>query len=308
MAKQSEMNYWLGALGGCIATLFSYFLSRHITAPINLLNKGAQKIALRDFTTHISIPTNDEFKDLACSVNNISKELSKYDLRQKQWLMDISHELRTPLTILYGELEAISDGVITLDNEAIKSLQEEVTLIMRLVNDLHQLSVIDKANFECEKNKINLTQLINHQITKFKSKFVLKNIKLLSQLPHKSVIINGDYDRLSQVIQNILENGLRYIDSPGKLIINTELINDHIHIFFQDSGPGVTEAALPQLFDRLYRTDESRNRKTGGVGLGLAICKNIIQAHDGNIFATLNEFGGLSINITLPIKTSGKHI
>lgn len=302
LSKQLEMNYWIGALGVCIATLFSYFLSRHITAPINLLNKGAQKIAKRDFTTHIAITTNDEFKDLAHSVNNISKELSKYDIRQKQWIMDISHELRTPLTILDGELEAISDGLIALDNKAIQSLQEEVTLIMRLVNDLHQLSIFDKANFECKKDTIDLAQLLNNQVSRFNNQFTAKNINLINKLSKSGVEIKGDYDRLSQVIQNIFENGLRYIDSPGQLIIRASFTHELIHLNFEDSGPGVTKEALPLLFNRLYRTDESRNRKTGGAGLGLAICKNIIHAHGGNIFATLNDNGGLSINIDLPIK------
>lgn len=303
MNKQLEMNYWVGALGVLIATLFSYLLSSHITNPIYLLNDGAKKIANRDFTTQINVKSNDEFKDLAYSVNNISKKLSEYDNQQKQWLMDISHEFRTPLTILDGELEALTDGIIPLNQKAVNSLQEEVTLIMRLVHDLHELSVIDKTAFECQKEIVDITRLVTHQINKFDLKFKKKNIRLVNELSEDSVNVKGDKDRLSQVIQNILKNGLRYIDSQGSLMVSAKVNNETIELCFQDSGPGVPTEALPQLFNRLYRTDSSRNRKTGGAGLGLAICKNIILTHSGDIFATLNSKGGLSINIQLPINS-----
>ncbi|MGL1959304.1 MAG: ATP-binding protein [Colwellia sp.] len=303
LTKQLEISYWIGALGVLIATLFSYILSRHITAPINLLNQGAQKIAKRDFTTHIKVTSQDEFKALATSVNNISKELLKYDNRQKQWLMDISHELRTPLTILGGELDAMTDGVIPLNKNAITSLQEEVTLMTRLVQDLHELTVIDKTAFECQKDNIQILSLLSLQVTKYNPLFSNKNIELIANIPTQQMTIKGDNDRLSQVIQNILENGLRYINSPGNLHISVDIIESKVQISFADSGPGVAKDALPKLFDRLYRTDESRNRKTGGAGLGLAISRNIILAHNGKIFATLNKQGGLSIHITLPLST-----
>lgn len=301
LTKQLENSYIVGTIGVLIAALFSYFLSKHITAPISSLSRGAQKISQRDFTTHIEVTSNDEFKDLAQSVNSISQKLSKYDEQQKQWLMDISHELRTPLTILDGELEALADGLTPLNNQAIQSLQEEVTLIMRLVHDLHELTVIDKLSFECQKENINITQLLNHQLDKFSSKYQEANITLINKEATEEVFVKGDNDRLCQVIQNILKNGLRYINTLGKLTITIDKGQYSMQIGFHDTGPGVPKEALPKLFNRLYRTDESRNRRTGGAGLGLAICKNIIEAHGGSIFATLNNEGGLSIHIDLPI-------
>lgn len=299
--KQLQINYWVGSIGVFIATLISYFLSRHITAPITMLSDTAKKIAQRDFTSHIDVQTNDEFKDLANNVNNISKELSKYDEQQKQWLMDISHELRTPLTILQGELEAIADGITPLDKQAILSLQEEVTLLSRLVNDLHDLTVIDKVAFECQQETIDLTLMLNTQLNKFSVKFSDHNLTLSNALLTESLWVKGDNARLCQVTQNILENGLRYINSPGELIVHTTITESMIKLSFEDSGPGVVTDALPKLFDRLYRTDDSRNRKTGGAGLGLSICKNIVQAHGGNIHAEQNNKGGLSIHIQLPL-------
>jgi len=306
LSKQLEVNYWVGSIGVVIAAIFSYFLSRHITAPITRLSQGAEQIAQRDFSTRIKVSTNDEFRDLANSVNNISKALDKFDTQQKQWLMDISHELRTPLTILDGELEALSDGVSPLNNQAIHSLQEEVTLIMRLVHDLHDLTVIDKIAFECQQDDINLTELISQQLNKFSVKFTNKNIALVKLFLKEDIFVKGDQARLCQVIQNILENGLRYINTPGSLKVTSEISQQMVYLCFHDSGPGVAKTALPKLFNRLYRTDDSRNRKTGGAGLGLAICKNIIEAHSGEIYATQNIYGGLSIHIHLPINHERK--
>jgi len=301
LTKQLENSYWVGTIGVLIAALFSYFLSKHITAPISSLSDTAHKIAKRDFTTRIKVTTNDEFKDLARSVNNISEKLAKYDEQQKQWLMDISHELRTPLTILDGELEALADGLTPFNSLTIQSLQEEVTLIMRLVDDLHELTVIDKLSFECQQENINITKLLSHQLDKFSCKYQKTNIELINKVPDNKTFVKGDHDRLCQVLQNILKNGLRYINTPGKLTITAETGQHSIQLVFHDTGPGVLKEALPKLFNRLYRTDESRNRRTGGAGLGLAICKNIIEAHGGSIFATLNHEGGLSIHIDLPI-------
>ena len=301
LTKQLDNSYLVGTIGVLIAALFSYFLSKHITAPISSLSDAAKKIADRDFKTRIKVSTNDEFRDLAHSVNNISEKLSKYDDQQKQWLMDISHELRTPLTILDGELEALADGLTPLNSQAIQSLQEEAALIMRLVHDLHELTVIDKLSFECQKDSINVTELLTHQLDKFTGKYQEANIALINKVPANKIFVKGDHDRLCQVMQNILKNGLRYINTPGKLTITVDKGHHGVQLGFHDTGPGVPKEALSKLFNRLYRTDESRNRKTGGAGLGLAICKNIIEAHGGSIFATLNNEGGLSIHIDLPI-------
>ena len=215
--------------------------------------------------------------------------------------MDISHELRTPLTILEGELEAINDGIIEPNQKAISSLQEEVALLSRLVNDLHKVSSLDRHSFNYHMEAIDFNTLVALQAHKYAFKFQSKNITLNATLPEQTVMVLADQNRITQVLQNILENNLRYTDEQQKVWLDLTVSNHHVFLSIEDSGPGVPDEALEKLFDRLYRTDSSRNRKTGGFGLGLAICQTIVEAHLGKINATKSRLGGLCITLKLPL-------
>lgn len=307
MKRQLSLSFWVAMVGIFVAALFSYFLSKHITHPIKMLTLGAARIAKRDFDVKINVSTKDELKDLTDSFNHIAKELRDFQQRQEQWLLDISHELRTPLTILNGELEAMSDGISPCDLKGVASLQEEVSQIKRLVDDLHEISVIDAPGFQCVFQPLELTSIVKHQLSKYQSKLLEQNIELHEDIPsNQSIILTGDSNRLSQVIQNIFENNLRYTDSPGKLWVEIRTTETDVELNVHDSGPGVDDECIEKLFDRLYRTDSSRNRKTGGAGLGLAICRNIIYLHKGEITASHSARGGLCISIRLPINSSSQ--
>lgn len=297
---QLNIIYLLGIIGVFTAAICSFYLSKAITAPIEIISQGAKKLASRNFDLHIDVNTNDELQDLAKNFNQIATELSRYEARQKQWLMDISHELRTPLTILQGEFEAINDGVSIYDKSMVSSLSEEVQHISRLVNDLHELTVTDTLELNYQHEEVNVYLLLTNYLQRYQSKFSSSGIVVDSDLDAAKVIVAGDVYRLAQVIKNILDNSIRYIKSPGHLWIEAKQVNNELQLRFYDSGPGVPDDAIARLFDRLYRSDPSRNRQTGGSGIGLAICKNIIMAHRGQIFASHSSKGGLCINIQLP--------
>ncbi len=300
--REHQLNivYLLGIIGVLTAAICSFYLSRAITAPIEIISQGAKKLASRNFDLQIDVNTNDELQDLAQNFNQIATELSRYEARQKQWIMDISHELRTPLTILQGEFEAINDGVSIYDKNMVSSLSEEVQHISRLVNDLHELTVTDTLELNYQDEEVDFYLLITNYLQRYQSKFSNSDIIVDSDLDEAKVIIAGDVYRLAQVIKNILDNSIRYIQSPGHLWIKAKQVDNELQLKFYDSGPGVPDDAITRLFDRLYRSDPSRNRQTGGSGIGLAICKNIILAHRGQIFASHSTKGGLCINIRLP--------
>jgi len=298
---QINISLWTAGIGLLIALLFSYLLARHFTNPISQLKEGAKALAEREFETKITVNSSDEFATLAEDFNRIATELRRFESQQSQWIMDISHELRTPLTILEGELEAINDGIIEPNQKAISSLQEEVTLLSRLVNDLHKVSTLDRYSFNYQMEEIDFNTLVTLQAHKYAFKFQSKNITLNATLSEQPVIILADQNRITQVLQNILENNLRYTDEQQKVWLDLTVSKHHVFLSIEDSGPGVPDEALEKLFDRLYRTDSSRNRKTGGFGLGLAICQTIIEAHHGSINATKSRLGGLCITLKLPL-------
>lgn len=297
--RQIIVVSWISVIGALLAAAFSYLLSRHFTSPINQLANCAARLARRDFTTRISVSTGDELQELGDSFNQIARELNGYEARQKQWIQDISHELRTPLTILLGELEAVKDGVLPCDLDTVASLQEEGLQIKRLVDDLHELSRLEQVGFVCVQRPVQINALLNDQVERYRHKFESREITVHFDPLHNNPVVIGDHSRLLQVFQNLLENGLRYVESPGRIYIHGYAWGDTIELNFEDSGPGVSEEALPKLFDRLYRTDASRNRKTGGMGLGLAICRNIIESHNGTITTLPSSRGGLRVKIQL---------
>ena len=299
--QQVTINTWAALLGALVAVLLSLLFSRHITAPIKSLTLAAKRIAKRDYQNPVSVRTKDELFELAQSFNAISKELKHYEDRQKQWLMDISHELRTPITILMSEISAICEQITRCDIQAVESLQQEVMQIKRLVDDLHDLSKLEEVGFCFQTQHFDLQELVNPHIKYYTEPFADRQIALRTSFFDAPIIINGDPDRISQVIRNLLENCLRYTQSPGVVVFKVGICGDYVELIVEDSGPGVSSADLPKLFDRLYRAEASRNRVKGGAGLGLTICQEIINAHGGKIMAEHSPLGGLTIKILLKI-------
>lgn len=303
--RQLYLTSLAGLFGGFVAVVLSFFLSRQITSPIKQLIRGARKISQRDFTVNICLMTRDELQELGQSFNQIAKELDRYETQQRQWLMDISHELRTPLTILLGEISAICDNLTKCDVAAVSSLREEVVQIKRLVDDLHDLSTINGTGFSFNKELIDLRQIVHSQLQRYQEKFSDKNLTLHSTLGDEPTLVYGDSDRLAQVVRNLMENCLRYTCSPGEVWVELSVSASAVKLAVQDSGPGVSQESLPKLFDRLYRADTSRNRVTGGAGLGLTICREILLSHSGSIQAAHSERGGLKIVMEIPTSMEG---
>jgi two-component system sensor histidine kinase BaeS len=184
-------------------------------------------------------------------------------------------------------------------------LHTEILGLSRLVEDLHLLSLADSDRLLMDKQLICACTVLESVLESYRTRTDQCRITVLTQLDTvRSVRITGDADRLGQVFNNIMENACKYVHPPGTVSISG-YAKDHALTFrFQDSGPGVPEQALPRLFDRLYRVDTSRNRDSGGSGLGLSICRHIIENHGGRIWAQSNVQGGLSIEIQLPLARS----
>lgn len=288
------------AIGALIAIIISLLLSRHITQPLHQLTTAAGQLSERNFNLNLTIKSNDELEALSDSFNQVAVQLNKYDTQQKQWLLDISHELRTPLTILQGEIEAMVDGVTPYNAASLYSLKEEIIHLSHLVNDLHELSITDNGSFTYHPTIFNFTDLLNTSIKQYKPHFREKKIELNINVPKENVFTIGDHNRLMQVLKNIFSNILTHSNSPGAAWVKVSQNNKMLNICIEDSGPGVSDEILNKLFNRLFRKEQSRNRKFGGTGIGLSICKNIITRHNGAINAEHSSYGGIAIKISLP--------
>ncbi|HEY6009101.1 MAG TPA: ATP-binding protein, partial [Geobacteraceae bacterium] len=245
----------------------------------------------------------DELGRLAEDFNSLAMTLEQNEKARRQWVADISHELRTPLAVLRGEIEALQDGVRQANPETIHSLHGEVLRLGRLVDDLYQLSLSDVGALTYRKEELDLTELLDEALAAFGPEFTQKGITLTAHIPRDGrAVVFGDPARLHQLFANLLDNALKYTDSGGELIIRLVCDEARARLDFQDTAPGVSPYDLERLFDRLYRVEASRNRAAGGAGLGLAICRNIVEAHAGTITAQPSPLGGVRIILTLPLQ------
>jgi two-component system, OmpR family, sensor histidine kinase BaeS len=302
LSQQSRAFYLVGAIMLMLAAVVAFLLSRHLLAPVQQLIKGTRGITSRKFDTRISVNSSDELGQLAGDFNQMARTLEQYEQLRQQWVSDISHELRTPLTILRNEVEALQDGVHEVNSKTLASLHGEILHVSKIVNDLHDLSIAESGALTFKKEPVNLLQAVRTCLEQFRLRFNERAISIVDGFGRaEDSIVTGDRDRLMQVFSNLLENSLRYTDSPGCLTVNSLCIGAEVVLQFADTSPGVPPDCLGRLFERLYRVDQSRSRSRGGSGLGLAICKTIVEAHGGKIRAQNAASGGLQVEITLPL-------
>ena len=273
-----------------LSLVSALFFTRWLVKPIALLARGTRAIAQRDYSVNLPVRSRDDLGALAESFNEMAEALKRHEEMRTQWISDISHELRTPLSILRGEIEALEDGLRKPTQEVLANLKLEVIRLSRIVNDIHDLSMADNGTFRYDFQQVDPLRVVQQTLTRYVPKFEEAGIAIIRQLDtNMAALCRADQARLEQLLSNLLENTLRYTSSPGKLIIGYGTTPERTVITLEDSAPGVPEADLVRIFDRLYRVDKARSRETGGSGLGLAICKTIVQAHRGSIAAVLPD-------------------
>ncbi len=297
--QQRRTSWLIVGLTGLLAALVTWLLARGLLAPVKRLVDGTHDLAAGNFATRVEVGSSDELGQLGRDFNLLASSLEKNESNRRAFMADISHELRTPLAILRGELEAMQDGVRKLTPEAVVSLQSEVVVLTKLVDDLHQLSLSDAGALAYRKQPVDLVTLLEVVAGSFGERYRSRDLQLSLALPAHAASF-GDPDRLMQLFTNLLENSLRYTDAGGKVQLSMQLLDDRWQLCFADSAPGVDPAHQAQLFERFFRAESSRNRASGGSGLGLAICKNIVEAHSGTISAHHSDLGGLQITLNLP--------
>ncbi len=294
----------IGVIAFFLSLIAAWLLSNYFRRRFVELTKIANDLTAGQFEQRINITHNDELADLGRNFNVLADTLEKNRYSQKQWIADISHELRTPLAILCGEIEALQDGIRPLDKAAIKSLSGEASHLNYLVNDLYQLSLSDLGKLGYKKSVIDLTEILDRVIAQYHSRLLEHDLNLENRIEQfKPISIFGDEQRFMQLFSNLIDNAIKYTNQGGLIIIDLEQTDHNILLTFEDSTPGLSTENLSKMFNRLYRAEPSRNRNTGGAGLGLAIASAIIEAHGGKISASDSMLGGIKLSIQLPLYT-----
>jgi two-component system, OmpR family, sensor histidine kinase BaeS len=308
-ARPPEVERFLGGqLRALILTLvfalglaagLGFLLARHLSRPVRALDDTVRELSNGHFDRRAAVHTGDEIGALALNINRLGETLEKNRSSRQRWMADVAHELRTPVAILKGEVEALADGVRQLDARAISSLSEEIEQLSTLIGDLQTLALSDAGSLSLSREPLDLRALVQQVAESFREHLAARGISIELDAP-QDVRLTADPQRLRQLLQNLLENTARYVLSGGTVRVALAADDEAVELTVEDSGPGVAEAQLGSLFERFYRVEQGRSRVGGGSGLGLSICRNIVEAHDGRIRAETSPLGGLAIHVRLP--------
>ena len=295
---------WGGLLASAVAIVLAFVLSRRVSAPVLALTIAARRLGNGDFSQRIGLKTRGELGELTQAFNFMASDLERAGKLRQNMVADTAHELRTPLSNIGGYVEAMRDGLVKADADALRSLDEEVNLLSRLVGDLQELALADAGELKLVCQAEDISSLINQTVAAEQAKALAKGISVSVDLAKRLPPVNIDAHRISQVLRNILENAVDHTTQGDSITVSAKQRGSWVQISVVDSGEGIPVEHLPNVFERFYRVDKSRTRATGGRGLGLTITKYLVEAHAGKIEVQSEPGKGSHFTFTVPIVAS----
>lgn len=298
----NEFNNWI-IFSGVISVLFSFLLSRifakGIVKPIKRINEGAKRIESGEFDIEIEQESKiSEAVDLTNTINKMAYSLKEQKKLRKQIVSDMSHEIRTPLATIQSHIEAIIDGVWEPTTTRIESIYEEIKRLAKLVKDIEKIEEIESSDLKLEKRKFLIGEVVIGVIKNFQADAVFKNVGIVIENIDEGEI-EADIDKFKQVIVNLMSNSIKYSKKRGNIWISITNEKDKKILKIKDNGVGISKEHLPHIFERFYRADSSRARVTGGMGIGLAVVKSIVEAHNWKIRIKSIEDKGSEIELEI---------
>jgi Signal transduction histidine kinase len=289
----------VGIFSLILALFLGGIMARRLSMPISKVIASAKQISKGYFDDRITYKSSTiEIDELTTTINNLAETLEKHENLRKRLTADVAHELRTPLATLQSHLEAMIDGIWKPDTERLISCHDEIIRLNKMVGDLEKLARYENENLILNKTDFNVTETIKHILSNFEKDFANKEIEVY--LTGADEWINADKDKISQVMVNLISNALKYGKQGGSVDINIIGFVNKTEISVRDNGMGIPSEDLPHIFERFYRADKSRNRMTGGSGIGLAIVKAIVDAHKGSISVNSKLNVGTEFTVLLP--------
>lgn len=285
LAFLGTLNLLLMAVGIfsiLFALILGNFMAKRLSSPISSVIGAARSISKGLFSRRITGNSRTrEINQLTQTINDLAETMGKQELLRKRLTSDVAHELRTPVATLQSHIEAMIDGIWEPDPERLRSCQEEIVRIGKMVGDLEKLARYESENMTPNREHFDLSELVKHQLQNFENEFLNKNIA--AEFQGSTETIFADRDKISQVVVNLISNAIKYTQPGGRVRVFVKGSEDVTELVVKDNGQGIPEEDLPYIFERFYRADKSRNRMTGGSGIGLTITKAIVEAHGGSI-------------------------
>jgi two-component system, OmpR family, sensor histidine kinase BaeS len=270
---------------------------RRLVVPMDDLLKAAERVGQGDYSVRVLEKGPREVRSLARAFNNMASRLHITDEQRRDLLADVTHELRNPLTVMRGNLEGMLDGVYQSDETNLRSLLDETNILARLVEDLRTLALAESGALQLKKEPTDFSMLIRDTLIAFKAQADDMGVILTVEASEDLPWLNIDPGRIRQVLANLVANALRYTPPGGAIHVCYKQVENQALFEVQDTGPGIPAEELPYVFERFHKSADS-----GGMGLGLAIARHLVEAHGGTIAAESSPDNGTRMRITLPLQ------
>lgn len=300
LANLNNLTVWSTLITAVVGLLLGVLLARTISHPVSELKAATVQMAQGKLGMQVSVRSSDEIGQLAVSFNQMSTDLARASELRRQMTADIAHDLRTPLSVIQGYTEALDEGKLPGNSEIYQAIHKQVKHLNRLVEDLRTLSLADAGQLSLYPFEVAPRDLLEHTFLVYAPQAEQQQVTLQLNLPPDLPNITVDLDRMVQVLGNLVSNALRHTPGGGEIWLAAKSQNRQLLLQVQDTGAGIPPEDLPHIFDRFYRGDKARS-DSGESGLGLAIARSIVEAHNGRITATSTPGQGTTFTISLPV-------
>jgi signal transduction histidine kinase len=304
----SQLNSALifGSLGAAVLSIIlGTILARSLTQSLQDLTEATRAVADGNLQRQVEVRSKDEVGVLAESFNRMSAALDRSQRLRRQMTADIAHDLRTPLSIIVGHLDAVDEGVLPADTKTIDIMRDEAMHLSHMIEDLRTLSLADAGELPLTRSPVEPGPLLQRCVIAHQPAAQASKIDMEMDIDSGLPTLSLDPERLMQVLGNLVDNALLHTPEGGRILLSAKPDREGVEIRVRDSGPGIPQAELELVFERLYRSDKSRKRNAAGSGLGLAIAKSIVEAHGGTIRAESSPGEGTTMVVTLPGDAAG---
>ncbi len=302
VSRLREVLLYAGALAVFLAICLAILLSNYLLKPVKALTDASTELSAGKLSTRVDVSGSDEIAVLGRTFNKMAGNLELAEERKKSLTADVAHELRTPIAVQKAQLEGMIDGVLPVTEENLAIALQQTDFLSRMVDDLRLLAMADAEEVKFEYQQTDIRQLVEQIAAQFQAQLQFDGTQIFTEFTPADgeIYYETDPNRLTQILQNLVSNAIRYGKKGGKIVITTQLNMNYLSITVTDDGNGIPTAALPHIFERFYRHERARSRETGGTGLGLAISKKLALLMGGDLTGLNAPEGGASFTLELP--------
>ena len=292
---------WSGVMSIFIGIGVALIVSNLTVKPLKEMQKLAKRISQGDYSARIGLKSRDEIGELASSLNYMAEQLTDIENMRKKLVQNVSHDLRTPLTSIKGYLELLEDESFTEEEKlkSINTIQKEVERMETIVKEITRLSIIDGKNYQLDIEKLDLNSVVKESIPIISIEAEKKNIQIQTDSLQKEIFIMGDKEKVKEVIINLLSNAIKFTNE-GFIKISTSQNKNYVSLIIEDTGIGIDPEDMPHIFERFYRGEKSRSKNSSGLGIGLAIAKELVYMQNGKIKVESEKNKGSKFTVNFP--------